>query len=141
MLLILPLTTSHQEFITTVHNYDSLCNPTKPEYQHCIICSENGSSFQPLHIIEEINYANRTVLNMVTSTHCPQQQNIIDCRHFAVPMCIHIHEGKSMDQSIFKQQHIIQFRQTLPSLLEQKKKNILQETVMYIFPTFNTTQN
>ena len=35
------------------------------------------------------------ILNIMSSTPCPQPQNVIDCGLFAVSMCIHILEGKA----------------------------------------------
>ena len=79
-----------------------------------------------------------TILNMVSSTHCLQQQNEIDCGLFAISVCIHKLEEKPVGESTFMQQHITEFKQILPSLLNQKKKTIFWETVVNMFPMLNT---
>ena len=75
---------------------------------------------------------------MIASTPCPQQQNVIDCGIFAVSVCIHILEGIPINELTFQQNHIMEFRQTLPSLLQQKKKSVFWHTVLNISPLLNT---
>ena len=79
-----------------------------------------------------------SILQLIQSSHCTQQQNMIDCALFAIAVCFHILEGKPVDESILEQEHITELQHILPSLLNQKKNDKIQETVLNNFPKLNT---
>ena len=84
MLLILPLTTT-PHFITAVTYYDSLCDSENLNTDVVLFVANMVSVFNK-YILSKIEACQtESILNLVCSTCCPQQQNVIDwtvcCRH------------------------------------------------------------
>ena len=65
------------------------------------------------------------VLKKVVQVNCPIQWNGIDCRLFAVVICLHIFEGTHIGPHIFTQYEIMKLTTLLACWLKTGMKGIM----------------
>ena len=111
------------DFVTAITYYESLYNNKNLNSNVFQFVTRMVHVFNKYILSKSEACQPESILQLIGSSHCLQQQNVIDCGLLAIMACFHILEGKKVDESIFEQEHITELQCILPSLLNQKKND------------------